>query len=221
MNMPQAQEFFDAIFERHAVMAILRGLDPEQTARLSRSAVGAGLAAVEVPLQSPQAEESLAAAVEALAGCHIPVGAGTVLSPATVDRAAALGARFTVAPGFSTEVMGRSIGLGPPHLPGVAIPSEIQTAVGLGIRWPGRPPASALGLELAMAGPFPGIRLVATGGLTADSAPRYLAAGAAAVSLGAGPPPRLESSCSPWKSTRTDRSVRDRRSVRGAGPPQW
>lgn len=177
--------FFDDLFrENQQVMAILRGMAPERTAELAKRAWDLGIRAVEVPIATPEAEESLRAAVRA--GDGRPVGAGTVVTPEQVRAAAAIGASFTVAPGLDADVVRAGDDLDLPHLPGVATPSEIQRANRLGLRWLKAFPATALGTEWfsAMRGPFPGVELVATGGIGARNAPEYLRAGASVVAVG-------------------------------------
>ncbi|WP_063836986.1 bifunctional 4-hydroxy-2-oxoglutarate aldolase/2-dehydro-3-deoxy-phosphogluconate aldolase [Phaeacidiphilus oryzae] len=179
-------DLFETAFARLPLMAILRGLDRERTVEVSRRAWQAGIRLVEVPVQSEAAVEALAAAVEAGAERGEVVGAGTVTTVERVERAAAAGARFTVAPGFCREVAEASLAAGLPHLPGVATASEIQRAQALGLTWLKAFPAAELGASWirAMHGPFPEARFVATGGMSPGNAEEFLSAGAAAVALG-------------------------------------
>lgn len=176
--------FFDELFGDQRVMAILRGMDPARTVELAERAWELGIRAVEVPIETPAAEPSLRAAVRA--GGDRPVGAGTVVTADAVRAAAEAGAAFTVAPGLDADVAAASAEAGLPHLPGVASPSEIQHAVRLGLVWLKAFPASVLGTGwfAAMRGPFPAARLVATGGVNAQNASEYLAAGASVVAVG-------------------------------------
>ncbi|MCE4026233.1 bifunctional 4-hydroxy-2-oxoglutarate aldolase/2-dehydro-3-deoxy-phosphogluconate aldolase [Microbacterium sp. Au-Mic1] len=168
-------------------MAILRGQSPEETVRLASAAWDAGLELVEIPLQNAQSADALAAGAAEAARRGRFVGAGTITSTVLVEQAAALGARFTVAPGFDPEVAARSLDLGMPHLPGVATGSEVQAALTRGCIWLKAFPAEALGASWisAMRGPFPEARFVATGGINARNARQFLSAGAGAVSFGA------------------------------------
>jgi 2-dehydro-3-deoxyphosphogluconate aldolase/(4S)-4-hydroxy-2-oxoglutarate aldolase len=127
--------FFDASFAKQRVMAIIRGLPPEETVGLCESAWLAGLELVEVPIQSPDAVASLRAAADAASRRGRRIGVGTVTTPQQVKEALRAGAAFTVAPGFDPEVALASIEAGLPHLPGVASPTEVQRAVGFGFRW--------------------------------------------------------------------------------------
>ena len=96
------------------------------------------------------------------------------------------GAAFTVAPGFDAQVMAASEAAGLPHLPGVATPSDVQGVLKAGGHWVKAFPATALGTEWfrAMRGPFPDVRIVATGGMDAHNAREYLDAGARMVAVG-------------------------------------
>ncbi|MFE2943127.1 bifunctional 4-hydroxy-2-oxoglutarate aldolase/2-dehydro-3-deoxy-phosphogluconate aldolase [Streptomyces sp. NPDC059255] len=185
MNTASGQLFQDA-FDTLPLMAILRGFDIARTVEVSRRAWDVGIRLVEVPVQSETAVAALRAAVEAGAERGAVVGAGTVTTVERVERAVAAGAGFTVAPGFSREVAEASLAAGLPHLPGVATASEIQQAEALGLTWLKAFPASDLGAGwiASMHGPFPEARFVATGGMNLSNTGEFLAAGAAAVSLG-------------------------------------
>ncbi|MER6528594.1 bifunctional 4-hydroxy-2-oxoglutarate aldolase/2-dehydro-3-deoxy-phosphogluconate aldolase [Streptomyces sp. NPDC001508] len=186
-------EWFDEAFAGQTLMGILRGFDPEETVRLAEVAWQLGVRCVEVPIQNEQALAALRATIAASGGR--PVGAGTVTTPERLRLAAEAGAAFTVAPGLDPLVLAASSDAGLPHLPGVATASEVQTAEQLGLRWVKAFPASVLGTGWfgAMRGPFPQMRFVATGGMTASSVEPYLAAGASIVALGSGLPDLLRS----------------------------
>jgi 2-dehydro-3-deoxyphosphogluconate aldolase / (4S)-4-hydroxy-2-oxoglutarate aldolase len=141
---------------------------------------------VEVPIQRPADLDTLRAVVDAGAERGMPVGSGTVISAEQVETTKRLGGVFTVAPGFSPEVVSASARLGVPHLPGVSTASEIQQALAVGLDWMKAFPASVLGPAwfTAMFGPFPDVKFVATGGMSAANAADYLRAGARIISLG-------------------------------------
>ncbi|MBV2364640.1 bifunctional 4-hydroxy-2-oxoglutarate aldolase/2-dehydro-3-deoxy-phosphogluconate aldolase [Streptomonospora nanhaiensis] len=176
----------ERMFEGHRVMAILRGLSPQETVAVATRAWDLGITVVEVPARDPQGLEAMRATVRAGAERGLAVGAGTVVDTEQVRAVAAAGAAFTVAPGFDPEVMAASEAAGMPHLPGVATPSEVQAVLRAGGRWVKAFPASVLGPEWirALHGPFPDVRVVATGGVDARNAPDFLKAGAALVAVG-------------------------------------
>jgi Entner-Doudoroff aldolase len=178
--------WFDEAFAAAPLMAILRGMGAERSLDLARTAWDLGIDAVEIPLQTPTDREALAAVVEAGRERGKQVGAGTVLDAATVEAAAAAGAAFTVSPGHDLEVVRASEAAGLASLPGVATASEVQRAHSAGLRWLKAFPASLLGEGWfpAMAGPFPEVRFVATGGMNARNAARFLDAGVRVVAVG-------------------------------------
>ncbi|HIW60895.1 MAG TPA: bifunctional 4-hydroxy-2-oxoglutarate aldolase/2-dehydro-3-deoxy-phosphogluconate aldolase [Candidatus Stackebrandtia excrementipullorum] len=177
---------FTEIFAEHRIMAILRGFTPERTVELATVAWNAGIELVEVPIGRPEEVASLAATVAAGGERGKTVGAGTVITPEQVDRAAEAGARYTVAPGLDTDVAVASAAAGMPHLPGVSGATEIQRALAVGCGWVKVFPATVVGTAwfTAMRGPFPDVQMVATGGITVTTAPDYLAAGARVVAVG-------------------------------------
>jgi 2-dehydro-3-deoxyphosphogluconate aldolase/(4S)-4-hydroxy-2-oxoglutarate aldolase len=178
---------FDEIFGDQRVMAILRGLPPDETVALAGRLWDAGVTVLEVPIGTPDAVESLRAAVGAGADRGLRVGAGTVTTPAQVAAAASAGAVYPVAPGLDPTVLAASLAAGLPHLPGVGTASEVQRARAAGCGWQKAFPAKPLGAGWisALHGPFPDVKFVATGGLKVADVRPFLAAGAQVVALGA------------------------------------
>lgn len=168
------------------ILAILRGYAPDETVRLARVAWDLGIDAVEVPIGEPDQIPALRATVDAGRAIGRPVGAGTVVSGDHLAAAVAAGAAYTVAPGFDLDVLRASEAAGLPHLPGIATATELQHARNAGCTWVKAFPASALGTSWFrdIRGPFPGVRIVATGGLTAQTVPQFLAAGANVAAVG-------------------------------------
>jgi len=182
------RDWFDDMLRTCPVMAILRGYGTERTLELAHRAWDLGITLVEIPIQNDAAVKTLAAVAVAAAGRGggAIVGAGTVLTPAQVIDARDAGAMFTVSPGFDPAVVAASHAAGMPSLPGVATATDIQLALRHGLRWLKAFPASTLGEGWfsAMKGPFPQVSFVATGGMAAGNAERFLDAGAAAVAVG-------------------------------------
>ncbi len=177
---------FERMFARTRIMAILRGYSVDRTVELARTAWDLGVVCVEVPIQSAQAVEALAATVEAARGREVFVGAGTVTTSRAVEDAARAGATFTVAPGLDAVVARASLDAGLPHLPGVATPSDVQGAAHLGLAWLKAFPAVLLtpAWISAMRGPFPQVHFVATGGIDSTNARAFLDAGCDGVAVG-------------------------------------
>lgn len=177
---------FDEIFEGQPLMAIFRGLGVERSLELAERAWGLGINVLELPIQTEADLEALRVVAAAGRAAGRLVGAGTVVSTRHVELAAFAGAAFTVSPGFDPAVSRASAQAGMPPMPGVATATEVQAAMAMGLTWVKAFPASLLGPGWfsAMAGPFPGARFVATGGMDASNAGEFLARGVRAVAVG-------------------------------------
>ncbi|SCL26775.1 2-keto-3-deoxy-phosphogluconate aldolase [Micromonospora pallida] len=177
---------FDEILGDRPIMAILRGVPPAEAVTLAEAVWDTGIGAVEVPIQTPEALDALAAVARAGAARGEVVGAGTVIAPEQVALAKAAGAVYTVAPGLDLDVLRTSVAAGLPHLPGVGSASEVQQAMRAGCRWLKAFPAGSLGASWLrdIRGPFPDALLVATGGVTAANAAEFRSAGARCLGIG-------------------------------------
>jgi 2-dehydro-3-deoxyphosphogalactonate aldolase len=168
------------------LVAILRGMTPADAPALGAALVEAGFSAMEVPLNSPEpfhGIEALARAVGEVAW----IGAGTVLSPEDVSRAADAGARFIVAPNFEPRVVAAASAKGLSSMPGVATPSEAFNALAAGADmlkvFPAEqiPPAVVKAWRAVLPDET---RLYAVGGITPEKMPAYVAAGADGFGIG-------------------------------------
>ena len=126
------------------LIAILRGITPDEALAHVGAVIDAGFDAVEIPLNSPQWEKSIPQVVDAY-GEQALIGAGTVLQPEQVDRLAAMGCRLIVTPNIQPEVIRRAVGYGMTVCPGCATASEIQLAWELGLKLVKFFPAEQLG----------------------------------------------------------------------------
>ena len=142
---------------------------------IARALVAGGLRALEVTMRTPAALDVMREMAQVEGAV---VGAGTVLNPTQLDQALAAGARFIVSPGL-TDTLGRAaIQSGVPFLPGVASAADIMRGMDLGLsRFKFFPAETSGGLPAlkALAAPFHTVRFCPTGGITAESAPRWLA----------------------------------------------
>ena len=147
----------------------------ESALPLARALVDGGLPVAEVTFRTAIA----AVAMRLIADeTDLLVGAGTVVRPEQVDLAFDAGARFIVTPGFSPAVADRCRDLWIPVIPGVATATEVINAVDHGLDMLKLFPAEASGgipLLRALRGPFPDVRFVPTGGVSAANAADYLA----------------------------------------------
>ena len=106
------------------------------------------------------------------------VGAGTVLTPAAVGDCVAAGARFLVSPGWTETLLTAMLASGLPFLPGVSTTSEVVALLERGVTEMKFFPAEAAGgtpYLKSLSSPLPQARFCPTGGITAESAPSYLA----------------------------------------------
>jgi 2-dehydro-3-deoxyphosphogalactonate aldolase len=128
----------------HGLVAILRGLRPEEAVDMASAVFEAGIEAIEVPLNSPDPFTSIERIVSALPPSAL-LGAGTVLTAEQVDRLADAGGRLLVSPNIDAAVMHRAAHHGLVTMPGVFTPSEAFQALRLGASALKFFPASALG----------------------------------------------------------------------------
>lgn len=149
---------------------------PEHAVPLAEALVAGGVRVLEVTLRTPVALQCIEAIVRAVP--QAIVGAGTVRTAVDAQAAKDVGCRFAVSPGYSASVGEACRRLALPLLPGVSTASEVMAANDDGYDFLKLFPASAVGgmqLLKALAGPFPDVSFCPTGGLTAETAPQYLA----------------------------------------------
>ena len=144
-------------------------------AELASTLVASGLPVIEVTLRTPGA----LAAIEAMSAVHgAVVGAGTVLNAGQMNDAIAAGARFIVSPGLTEPLAKAAMAANVPFLPGVASAGDIMRGLDLGLdRFKFFPAVAAGGIPAlkALSGPFAGLQFCPTGGITAATAPDWLA----------------------------------------------
>ncbi|HVL70311.1 MAG TPA: 2-dehydro-3-deoxy-6-phosphogalactonate aldolase [Beijerinckiaceae bacterium] len=170
----------------HPLVAILRGLSPENALPIGEVLVRAGFRVIEVPLNSPDPFDSIARLARAFGDAAL-IGAGTVLAPADVDRVAEAGGRLVVSPNFDPDVVARTNTLGLVSAPGVCTPSEAFAALKAGADvlklFPGEmiPPAIVKALRAVVPA---SAKLVPTGGVGPHNMKAYAEAGADGFGIG-------------------------------------
>ena len=164
----------DAVLARRVIPVVTLS-DPESALGVATALARGGLPVAEITFRSDAAEQAIATIASQT---EVRVGAGTIINSDLVDRAVAAGATFIVTPGFSTPVVERCLEIGIPVIPGVGSATDIMSALAYDLTVLKLFPAGALGGPLtvkALSGPFPKVRFVPTGGVTAAGAPSYLA----------------------------------------------
>lgn len=176
---------FDAAFASCPLIAILRGVRPDEVVAIGEELVAAGFTLIEVPMNSPDPLDSVARLVAAL-GDRAMIGAGTVL---TVDQVAAMrdaGGRMVISPNTNIDVI-RASAAGLVSLPGIATPSEALAALDAGATALKLFPAEAASPTIlkAMRAILPSaVRVLPVGGIVPEGMAPWRQAGAAGFGLG-------------------------------------
>ena len=168
------------------LVAILRGVKPDEVIAIADALIDAGIRLIEVPLNSPDPFDSIARLAKACDGRAL-IGAGTVLSPAAVDQVAEAGGTLIVTPNTDPAVIAHAVARGMVVLPGFATASEAFQAVAAGARHLKLFPAATYGPDhlKALSAVLPaGTKLLAVGGVGASDLALWRAAGAAGFGIG-------------------------------------
>lgn len=183
MNAIQA---FHAFFAECPLIAILRGLEPEESEAIAEALYEVGIRIIEVPLNSPHPLDSIGR-LAARFGDRALIGAGTVLRVSEVAEVAAAGGRIIVSPSTDTAVIAAAAQAGLVSAPGYFTPTEAFAALGAGAHVLKLFPAEAASPAVVKAqrAVLPrDVPLVVVGGITPDRMADYRAAGANGFGLG-------------------------------------
>ncbi|AJC16148.1 bifunctional 4-hydroxy-2-oxoglutarate aldolase/2-dehydro-3-deoxy-phosphogluconate aldolase [Pandoraea sputorum] len=158
------------------VVPVLQFDNVEQGEQVSRALLAGGVRVLEITLRTPAAMD----VIRHVAGLsdELIVGVGTLTRPEEMAQAVAAGARFGVSPGYTPALGAAAKAAGLPLLPGVVTPSDILTALADGyetVKFFPAEPSGGVPMLKALYGPFRDVRFCPTGGISAESAPSYLA----------------------------------------------
>lgn len=171
-STPESPSLLDLV----PVMPVVVVDDVAHAVPLARALVAGGLPAIELTLRTPAALDAIAAIAAEVP--EILVGAGTVLNARQAEQARAAGAGFLVSHGATPSLLEGMAETGLPFLPGTSTVSEVLAVLEAGFTDMKFFPAEASGGAAwlaSVAAPVPDARFCPTGGITAASAPTYLA----------------------------------------------
>ena len=178
-------ERFTAQQAQLPLIAILRGLQPAESVEVGTALHAAGFGLWEVPLNSPNPLQSIAAMRAAFP--DVLVGAGTVLTPQQVHEVHAAGGQLIISPNCNPAVIDESVKLGLISLPGVFTPTEAFTALDHGAHglkiFPAELASPAV-IKALLAVLPQGTGIYPVGGITPDNMAPWLQAGAAGFGIG-------------------------------------
>ena len=179
-------EKLDSHLASMPVVAIIRGVTPDQVVDIANAIYSAGITVIEVPLNSPDPFNSIKKLSQAL-GNSCVVGCGTLLNKKDAKKVAAAGGQIAVTPNTNPKLIRRCIELGMIPMPGWATPSEAFAAYRAGARYLKLFPASTYGSKhiKAVKDVIPkDAKILAVGGVGSKDAPQWLAAGVDGFGIG-------------------------------------
>ena len=168
------------------IIAILRGIKPEQIIPTAEILVANGIKVIEVPLNSPQALASIKILADNF-GKHCLCGAGTVTTVEAVQRVKEAGGELIISPNTNVEVIKATIALDMVAIPGFQTASEAFTAIAAGANYLKFFPANSIGADYLknILSVLPKtIKVIATGGITPNNLQQWLQNGAIGAGIG-------------------------------------
>ena len=158
------------------VVPVLTITDVAQAVPLARALVAGGVRVLELTLRTAVALQAIKAIADEVEGAII--GVGTITRPEDFEQSIKAGAVFGVSPGLTPELIAAARATGLPFLPGVMTPAEVIAARAAGYSqlklFPAQQ-AGGIGMLNALGGPFPDVSFCPTGGISAATAPDFLA----------------------------------------------
>lgn len=181
-----ALEQFRACFADCPLVAIIRGVTPDEAEAIGAALIEGGIRIIEVPLNSPDPLDSIGRLAKRFASEAL-IGAGTVLEPAQVAQVKNAGGRIIVSPSVKLSVIAATVEAGLVSAPGYFTPSEGFAALDAGAHALKLFPAEAASPKVikAQRAVLPkDVPLIVVGGVTTDNVAAYLDAGANGFGLG-------------------------------------
>lgn len=184
------EKVIDLILQ-HKVIAIARGITPEQCLQAAQALYDGGIRLMEVTFdqKDPQKQAQTLLAIESLCrhfGDTMAIGAGTVTTVALAEKAAKAGAKYVISPDCQEDVIRRTRELGLVSIPGCLTPTEITSAYRWGADFVKLFPAGELGIGYikAVKAPLNHIPVLAFGGVDGENITEYLEAGCCGAGIG-------------------------------------
>lgn len=177
---------FEEALDQSGVIAIIRGVRPDEVLAVGEALHQAGVRVVEVPLNSPDPYDSIRRLAESFHG-RLFVGGGTILDPDQVEAVAAAGGRLMVSPNTNPGVIRKAVVVGMIPFPGFGSASEAFAAIDAGARHLKLFPASTYGLghlKALKAVLPPEVKVAPVGGVGAADMADWRRAGAASFGIG-------------------------------------
>lgn len=174
------------LIEQVGVVPVVRVASAALAVRACEALLAGGVSVLEITLTVPDALDVVSSLARRFAGRAV-VGAGTVLDARQVEACIDAGAAFIVSPGFDAATVQAARARGVAVIPGALTPTEVLNAIRAGAEMVKIFPCSAVGgpsYIRALRGPMPDAKFLPTGGVTLETAPAYVEAGAVAVGMG-------------------------------------
>ena len=181
-------DLFEFYFTQCPLVAIIRGVTPDEAEAIGRALYDGGIRIIEVPLNSPDPFTSIRKIAECL-GDEALVGAGTVVDFDDVARVKDAGGRIIVAPNMNPQIIAAAVAAGMVTSPGIFTPTEAFSAIHCGAQAIKLFPAEAASPKVvkSIRAVLPkDVRLLVVGGVTPESMAGWLEAGADGFGLGGG-----------------------------------
>ncbi|MEQ9209865.1 MAG: 2-dehydro-3-deoxy-6-phosphogalactonate aldolase [Pseudomonadales bacterium] len=176
----------DTLLAKNPIIAILRGIRPDEILNVAQILVDQGIKVIEVPLNSPDPYDSIKLLCDNF-GSTCLCGAGTVVTAEQVDKVQQMGGQLIVSPNVDTAVIKRTIELGMVSVPGFSTPSEAYQAYHSGTTLLKMFPAANIGLDYfkSISTIMPkDAKVIATGGINPENICSWLSAGAIGLGIG-------------------------------------